>query len=149
MGVIIEKAREKLQGELESATNKSFAEPVIGYLLERINESESLATDICQEHKKWNKCFAYIYEQARKIASGSSCVVKNDVVYEWAEDYYRKDDKKEEEKKARKEKERKAKQKPVQKGKEKKEKREKSVAKKVDHVNDELNGQMDIFSFLG
>lgn len=91
----------KLQEELKQAKNKTFAEPVVKHLIERCKESESLASDICQNHKTWEKCYQYINEQARKQAKGNSCAVRDDVVYEWAEDYFHKDDKAEEEEKAR------------------------------------------------
>lgn len=97
-------AKEKLEKELNNAKDKSFAEPVIGYLLERCEE-EGFAQDVAQEHKTWSKCVDYIYKQAKKQATNNRAVVRNDVVYEWAEDYYRKDDKAEEQKKAKREKE--------------------------------------------
>lgn len=100
----------KLQEELKKAKDKAFADPVIKHLIERCEESESLASDICQDHKTWEKCYKYIYEQARKQAKGSSCAVRDDVVYEWAEDYFHKDDKAEEDKKAKEAAERKKKQ---------------------------------------
>ena len=83
----------KLQEELKMAKSKEFAEPVIEHLIERCKESESLASDICQNHKTWEKCFDYIYAQARKQTKGNSCAVRDEVVFEWAEDYYHKDDK--------------------------------------------------------
>ena len=43
-----------------------------------------------QEGKTWNKCFNYIVEQARKQSNGRSTAVEDQVVYEWAEDYYHK-----------------------------------------------------------
>ena len=91
----------KLQEELKQAKNKTFAEPVVKHLIERCKESESLASDICQNHKTWEKCYQYINEQARKQAKGNSCAVRDDVVYEWAEDYFHIDDKAEEEEKAK------------------------------------------------
>ena len=100
----------KLQEELKKAKDKSFADPIIKHLIERCRESESLASDVCQDHKTWEKCYKYIYEQARKQAKGSSCAVRDDVVYEWAEDYFHKDDKAEEDKKAKEAAERKKKQ---------------------------------------
>ena len=96
----------KLQEELKKAKDKAFADPIIKHLIERCRESESLASDVCQDHKTWEKCYKYIYEQARKQAKGSSCAVLDDVVYEWAEDYFHKDDKAEEDKKAAAEKKR-------------------------------------------
>ena len=96
----------KLQEELKKAKDKAFADPIIKHLIERCRESESLASDVCQDHKTWEKCYKYIYEQARKQAKGSSCAVLDDVVYEWAKDYFHKDDKAEEDKKAAAEKKR-------------------------------------------
>ncbi len=95
-------AEEKLKREMKAAKDKSFAEPIIGYLLERCREDEGMAQDVAQEHKTWKKCFDYIYEQARRQAEGNRAAVRDEVVYEWAEDYYHKDDKAEEEKKAKK-----------------------------------------------
>lgn len=103
----------KLQEELKKAKpkEKEFAEPVIEYLIERCKESESLAADICQDHKTWEKCHKYIYEAARTKLSGQSGPVRSDVVFEWAEDYYHRDDKAEEERKAKAEAEKKKKEK--------------------------------------
>ena len=103
-------AKEKLEKEMKADKDKTFAEPVIGYLLKRCEDDLGLAQDVVQEHKTWKKCLDYIYGQARKQATENRAVVRNDVVYEWAEDYYHKDDKAEEEKKAREAAERKKKQ---------------------------------------
>lgn len=101
---INEKAKEKLKAELAKATDKSFADPIIGYLLERCGEDKGLAEDVCQNHKTWKGCLDYIYSQAKKVAKNSrQCAVRNDVVFEWAEDYYHADDKAEVKAKAQKE----------------------------------------------
>lgn len=164
----------KLQEELKKAKDKAFADPVIKHLIERCEKSESLASDICQDHKTWEKCYKYIYEQARKQAKGSSCAVRDDVVYEWAEDYFHKDDKAEEEKKAREKKAREKKQKEEFKKldavakraqeKAKKNKKEEKATEKKPAVTEpkktekkeapkkksnELEGQMDLFSMMG
>ena len=103
-------AIKKLEEELKNAKDKTFAEPIIGYLVKRCEEDNGLCEDVCQEHKTWNKCYSYLYENARKMADGKSqCTVRSDVVFEWAEDYYHKDDKAEEEKKAKEAEERKKK----------------------------------------
>lgn len=102
-------AKAKLEDELKVAKDKSFAEPVIRYLIERCGESESLAQDVMQAHKKWERCIDYIYRQAKKQAKGNNVAIRDAVVFEWAEDYYHKDDKEESEKKAKEEAERKAK----------------------------------------
>lgn len=85
-----QKAREKLEVEKKKATQKNFADPVITYLMKRCEEVQGLAEDVMQEGKTWNKCFSYIVEQARKQSNGRSAAVEDQVVYEWAEDYYHK-----------------------------------------------------------
>lgn len=85
-----QKAREKLEVEKKKATQKNFADPVITYLMKRCEEDQGLAEDVMQEGKTWNKCFSYIVEQARKQSNGRSTAVEDQVVYEWAEDYYHK-----------------------------------------------------------
>jgi len=106
----VETAISKLKEEMEKAKDNAFAEPIIEFLIKRCNEDNGLCEDVCQEHKTWEKCFKYIYEEAKKMAKGKqSCAVRDDVVFEWAEDYYHKDDKAEEEEKAKKEAERKQK----------------------------------------
>lgn len=100
----------KLQGELKKA-KEGYAEPILSHMIDRCKESETLADAVCQTHKTWEKCFKYIMDQARKLKSGNCAIVKDSVVYEWAEDYYRLDDKALEEKKAKEEKEREKKQK--------------------------------------
>ena len=152
-------AKEKLEKEMKADKDKTFAEPVIGYLLKRCEEDFGLAQDVVQEHKTWKKCLDYIYGQARKQATENRAVVRNDVVYEWAEDYYHKDDKAEEEKKAREAAERKKKQEERKKADKKK---PKPVAKKDDKAKEktveplspkknlkEMDGQLDMFSMMG
>ena len=132
-----------------------------------------MAEDVAQEHKTWQKCFDYIYRQARQQAHGNCAAVRDDVVYEWAEDYYHKDDKAEEEKKAKKAAEDKAKKTATEKAKKVKsatgrkatkakgnvEKTEKvSVPPKAETPKappkpkknpKEMDGQMDLFSMMG
>ncbi len=152
-------AKEKLEEEMKADKDKTFAEPVIGYLLKRCEDDLGLAQDVVQEHKSWKKCFDYIYAQARKQATGNRAAVRDDVVYEWAEDYYHKDDKAEEEKKAREAAERKKKQEERKKADKKK---PKPVAKKDNKAKEktveppspkknlkEMDGQLDMFSMMG
>lgn len=58
--------------------------------MKRCEEDQGLAEDVMQEGKTWNKCFNYIVEQARKQSNGRSAAVEDQIVYEWAEDYYHK-----------------------------------------------------------
>ena len=166
-------AEEKLKKELAAAKDKSFADPIISYLLKRCEEDEGMAEDVAQEHKTWQKCFDYIYRQARQQAHGNCAAVRDDVVYEWAEDYYHKDDKAEEEKKAKKAAEDKAKKIATEKAKkvktatERKTVKVKGNAEKTEKASvppkaetpkappkprknpKEMDGQMDLFSMMG
>lgn len=159
-------AKEKLEKEMKADKDKTFAEPVIGYLLERCEEDLGLAQDVVQEHKTWKKCFDYIYEQARKQAKGNRAAVRDDVVYEWAEDYYHKDDKAEEERKAKEAAERKRKAKERKKKAAEQKKTDKNNLKRATKKDEkaeekpaetpkprrnakEMDGQMDLFSMMG
>ncbi len=146
-------AKEKLEKEMKADKDKTFAEPVIGYLLKRCEDDLGLAQDVVQEHKTWKKCLDYIYGQARKQATENRAVVRNDVVYEWAEDYYHKDDKAEEEKKAREAAERKKKQEErAKKAKAEPQKTESPKPKeepKPKKNNKDMDGQLDMFSMMG
>lgn len=173
----IEKAVAKIQSELEKASDKSFAEPVLNHIIERIRDSESLAKDVLQNHKTWDKCYQYIRDQARKVIKGSAGGVRDSVVYEWAEDYYHLDDKAAEEKKAKEAAERKKKAAEWKKKEEERKEKEKAKSGKKDHAKkpapasnnqpvnapipvtetkpqhkpkkNEMNGQMDLFSMMG
>lgn len=164
---IRKKAIDKLEKEKAGAKDKGFAEPIIGYLIKRCEEDSGLAEDVLQEHKTWKKCFDYIFGKARKQASGNCAAVRDEVVYEWAEDYYHKDDKAEEAKREKEAEERKrkdaeVKKKAEQKAAEKRKKTEKKVeaaSKKAEKKEvekphpkkktGELDGQMDLFSMMG
>ena len=154
------KAKQKLEQELKESKNKEFAEPVINYLLKRIQESDALAEDICQDHKSCGRCLNYIYEKAREELSGKNGAIRDDVVYEWAEDYYHKDDKEEVEKELKVSKEKAGKIEPVQKeepkpndsGYEKPNKEMKKDSKPAGtgkKKTENVDGQLDMFSLLG
>ena len=100
-----------MEEELKQAKDKDFADPIITHLLKRCEEDPGMAEDVAQAHKTWSKCFKYIQDQARKRAKGNCAAIRDDVVYEWAEDYFRLDDKALEEKKEKERKEQEAKRK--------------------------------------
>lgn len=110
-------AKQKLQSVLENEENKSFANPIINYLLGVCDSDPEFAECVLQEHKTWEKCQKYIYDLGKERAKSENpniqgqvvYCIDNDIVYKWAEDYFRKDDKAEEEAKAKEEAERKAK----------------------------------------
>lgn len=174
----VKAAIEKLKEELKNAKQKDFAEPIIEYLINRCKESESLAKDILRDGKTWGKCFDYIFDHAKKYAKGArSAAIRDDVVCEWAEDYYHLDDKSKEEKKpkGRSERKQKAVEKPnkvqkeaeksqrrisktndpenaketVQKQKPPKQEPQKQEPTKQKAKKNELEGQMDLFSMFG
>lgn len=162
-----ESAKKKLEDELRNAKDKSFADPIINYLLERCEEDKGLSEDVLQKHKTWEKCLAYVYSLARKQASGNCAAVRDEVVYEWAEDYYHKDDKAEEAEKAKKAAEAKKKaaeraakakenagnRKTENKAAQEKQKSpvpaENAEEKRTRRNNKDLEGQMDMFSMMG
>lgn len=161
-GDIQAKAKRKLEDEVKEAKDKEFADPIISHLIKRCEEDSGLAEDIIQEHKTWIKCFTYIRGQAKKRAKGNCAVIRDDLVYEWAEDYFRLDDKALEEKE-RKEREAKkkaeaAKSKSGSGNQKKKTNTKKAVEekkisepkKKSDkpQKNKESEGQMSLFDFL-
>ena len=90
-------AEKKLDAEGKKVTDeyeKSFAEPIIEHLKVRIGEDEGLAEDILRKEKTWNGCYNYIFSEAKKLAKGKRATgVKDEVVFEWAEDYFRADEK--------------------------------------------------------
>lgn len=165
-----QKAREKLEAEKKKAIQKNFADPVITYLMKRCEEDQGLAEDVMQEGKTWNKCFSYIVEQARKQSNGRSTAVEDQVVYEWAEDYYHKYEKPETAKKEKDKKPATTKKteaptkkvtetkKDVQKTKDDSKASEKPVKKdaaskqrkteKISTKSSELSGQMSLFDLL-
>ena len=164
-GDVLAKAKQKLEEELKQAKDKDFADPIITHLLKRCEEDPGMAEDVAQAHKTWSKCFKYIQDQARKRAKGNCAAIRDDVVYEWAEDYFRLDDKALEEKKEKERKEQEAKRKAEAakkkngSGKQKKktdgkkddrEKKSMEPEKKNDRApkNKEPEGQMSLFDLF-
>ena len=178
-------AREKLEAEKEANKGDSNAKVILDYMIKRAEEDPGMAEDILQPHKSYRRCWKYIFEQAKKHLHSRNGAVQDSLVFEWAEDYYRLDDKaavekeEKEAEKARKAAEKargaapvvKAKEtaKPAEKPKQKAEQKPKAAAKKPDKKaekaaaevkkadpkpkkkerSDELEGQIDIFAFLG
>lgn len=97
---VIEMAKDKLKKERDEAKNKNFAKPIIEHLLKRCEEDAGLAEDILKVGKTWENCFSYLTSKAMKLKVGNCAAVEDEVVYEWAEDYYRKEDKPDPAKKA-------------------------------------------------
>ena len=113
-----------------------FAKPIMKHLWERCKEDPGLGEDILLEHKSWERLHKYLYGKAKEQAVNGCAAVMDSVVYEWAEDYFRMDDKEQVEKEIREEEERKKKaeedkKKREEEAKKRKEKAEKKAAKEA------------------
>ncbi len=97
---VAEKVEKKLKEETKNSKTNNFAKPIIEHLLKRCEEDAGLAEDILKVGKTWEKCFSYLASKAMKLKVGNCAAVEDEVVYEWAEDYYRKEDKPDPAKKA-------------------------------------------------
>lgn len=93
-------AEEKLRKERDAAKGKGVAGAVLNHLIGRCREDAGLAQDVMQEHKTWVECFKHIHAKAMGQAEGGYAYVPDEVVFGWAEGYYRRDDKAGEGKKA-------------------------------------------------
>ena len=142
-------AGKKLTKEMEAAKDKGFAKPVLTYLIKRCAEDKGLSEDVMQRHKTWEKCLAYIYGKAKKQAVDNRAVVEDHIVYEWAEDYYHKDDRAEEMARLRKEAEQKAKRSQAPAAKGVAAPNRDPVQKAAPKKKGVTEGQMDLFSLMG
>ena len=68
------------------------AEPIAQFLVKMCEEDAELAAQVVQEHKTMDKCFAFVYEQARKHLDGKDGWIDDNEVYLMAVDYFRLDD---------------------------------------------------------
>ena len=148
---------------LKKESDKKFAKPCIDYLKKRCEEDSAICEDILQEHKTWQKCYDYVYGQAKKELNNTSGPIWHETVFEWVEDYFHLDDKAIEEQKAKEAAERKKKQEEAAKKAKKKQKpakkENKPNTKKVERKTaekpapkkraKEMEGQMDLFSMMG
>lgn len=131
-------AEQKVRKELESLGEslRKFLQPVADYIIRRSSEDKGMAEDVCREHKTLARLNDHLRKEARAYASGQCVAVPDSVVFEWAEDYYRMDDKAMEEKakKEKKEKEKKVTESLPQEqtGAEEKQTTEKKTAKRKD-----------------
>ena len=109
---MLEKALEKLESQFKAEKDpvrKQFAKPVLEHMKKRCREDAGLCQDVLQEHKTWGRCYAHITKTARQHIKGNAGAVIDSTVFEWAEDYFRQDDKAQIERQAKQEKEQKAK----------------------------------------
>lgn len=161
-------AKKKYESSLEACKpheKRYFEGPIKEHMLKRFGEDGGFCEDFLQKHKTFQKCIKYMIEKARASVPQSEmqAMVEGSVYLEWMEDYFRKDDKAEEEEKDRKEAERKEKQKKVaaervSRAKERPDKAVPVLEKKADAPkeqpkpkknNRDMDGQLDMFSMMG
>lgn len=80
----------KLSGEVKDSKDE-YKKLIVAHLTKRIKEDSGLGDDVAKDGKTLDGCMTYIKDKARKSASNGVAVIKDDQVYEWAEDYYRSD----------------------------------------------------------
>lgn len=166
MSELRDRAIVKLDSEfsnLKKESEKKFAKPCMDYLKKRCEEDSAICEDILQEHKTWQKCYDYVYDQAKKELNNTSGPVWHETVFEWVEDYFHLDDKAIEEQKTKEAAERKkkleeaakkAKTKQKSAKKENKQNTKKAEGKTAEKPapkkrTKEMEGQMDLFSMMG
>lgn len=148
----LEAALNKLDDELKKTKGKSneqLSPLCIAYMKKRCEEDEGLCEDVMKQEKTWEKCFEYIMRKAKRHLGGKSGAVRDDLVFEWCEEYFRR---LEEPKKEKTLKEAVSKREIPKQTKEFERKEQKSIAKeklKGKKNKKGVEGQMTIFDFLG
>ena len=90
---MIADAIEKIDDEMVNLDEKRVpALPIVNYLTEQLEGDEKLAELVNQEHKTLEKCFEFVYEQAKKHLNNSNGWIDDNEVYLMAIDYYLADD---------------------------------------------------------
>jgi len=139
----------------QSKETRVPAEPIAIYLAKRCEEDAEFAAQVAQEHKTMDKCFSFVYEQAKKHLNGTNGWIDDNEVYSMAVDYFRLDDEELERKKAEEEEKRKIeKEKRAAEAKEKqdaaveqKAQETKQKAAKKSAASKVLEGQQSLFEF--
>lgn len=102
-----QEAIKKITDSMQNCNEKNVpAEPIAEFLKGKCSEDEKFATLVMQEHKMLDKCFSFVYEQAKKHLNSSSGWIEDNEVYMMAVDYFSLDDAELEQKKAEEEKRR-------------------------------------------
>lgn len=100
-------AKKKYENSMKACKlheKRYFEGPIKEHMFHRFEEDGGFCEDFLQEQKTFQKCIKYMIEKARESVPKSEmqAMVEGSVYLEWMEDYFRKDDKAEEEKKAKK-----------------------------------------------
>lgn len=127
-----EKASESIRKIVENQYDTLFQ-----ILCEKADNDPEFDSLVCQEHKSWSRCYKYVENKAREMASGGNMVmVEGDIVFGWIDEYYALDDKAQIEEENRKKAENEAKrQAEAQKRKEKEEKKAAKAAARASQLS--------------
>lgn len=90
--VAADEAAKKLKG-WKQANKHPYSTLICDHLIKRCGEDAGFAQDVLKESKTWAGCFRFIKGKARNKASEGVACIEDHVVYEWAEDYIRSEDK--------------------------------------------------------
>lgn len=78
----------KLSHELSQFTSQTMLIPISEYLLKTCQDNYYLAEQILTTSRTLSLCDQYIQAEARKVLSGRSGYIADDIVYGMAEDFY-------------------------------------------------------------
>lgn len=166
----VDEAKKKYESSLKVCKpheKRYFEGPIREHMLNRFKEDSGFCEDFLQKHKTFQKCIKYMIKKAKESVPKSEmqAMVEGSVYLEWMEDYFRKDDKAEEEERVKKEAESKAKRGKV--AAERKTAKAKVGTNKEEKVSvphktevpktppkpkkngKEMDGQLDLFAMMG
>ena len=162
-----EEEYKEAKDEEDRERTKALMEQVIKYVTEKCETDPDYNALVIQEHKTWKRCYQFMSEKAQKIApiGRRGMLIEGSTMFAWMDEYYQADDLekiKAEEEEARKEAERRKELKKEEaeraaKAKKKPEKAVRAPKKKAEtpkeHAkpkknNQDIDGQMDLFSMM-
>ena len=82
------KALEKINAEMQKDPQNVYMEAVGHYVLDRVAMSPEDAEKILAEDKSLKGCLEEIKKKAQKEAKGGVAVIRDDVVFGWADEYF-------------------------------------------------------------
>lgn len=86
-----DKAVQKLKG-WKQANKHPYATLICNHLIKRCGEDAGFAQDVIADNKTFDGCYGFIKDKARRKAENGCACVEGSIVYEWAEDYIRRDE---------------------------------------------------------
>lgn len=103
-----EKIKAEAEAEYKAAKGKEAKAmmegqmaPIIQYITEKCEADPKYNTLVLQEHKTWKRCYDFMMKKARTMAAKGSngLLVEGETILKWIDEYYKKNDKAQFEKK--------------------------------------------------